>query len=185
MNHLHRATSLLIAAVISTATASLSAATLEVPKDHKTIQSGIDAAQAGDTVLVSPGTYRERIHLKPGIIVKSAGDDSKGKLGLKRAEVTIIDGNVKGATAPGVTMTEDTTLDGFSVTGVGKYDNARWETHHATQGEEQAKDPIGAPGTAGRLRDQGILRHRLCLSHLRGQVGLVPGACWPERRDGL
>ncbi len=127
----------------------LAAGTIRVPQDHETIQAGIDAASNGDVVLVAAGTYNERIKLKPGITVKSAGDDSRGKVGLKRAEATIIDGNVKGATAPGVLMAEDSVLDGFSVTGVGTYDEARWNKHHATQGEEQAKEPIGAPGTPG------------------------------------
>ena len=127
----------------------LTAATIRVPQDHKSIQAGIDSATAGDVVLVSAGTYNERIKLTPGVTVKSAGDDSKGKVGLKRAEETIIDADVEGATAPGVTMAEGSTLDGFSVTGVGTYDEERWKKHHASQGEEQAKEPIGAPGTAG------------------------------------
>ena len=127
----------------------LTAATIRIPKDHKTIQAGIDAATVGDVVLVSAGTYNERIRLKRGITVRSAGDDTKGTVGLKRAEETVIDGHVKGATAPGIRMAEDSTLDGFSVTGVGTYDDERWEKHHASQGEEQEKERIGAPGTAG------------------------------------
>jgi len=120
-----------------------------VPQDQQTIQAGIGAADHGDTVLVAPGRYRERIRLKPRIIVKSAGDDAKGKLGLKRAEATIIDGSAEGAEGPGVTMAEDATLDGFTVTGVGKYDDALWKKHYATQGEHQSHEHIGAPGTAG------------------------------------
>ncbi len=122
---------------------------IHVPKDHKTIQAGIDAAKSGDTVIVSAGSFRERIRLKPGITVKSVGDNAKGKLGLQRAEATIIDGNVKGAQGPGVAMARDSTLDGFTVTGVGKYDDALWNKHFATLGEEQSHEHIGAPGTAG------------------------------------
>lgn len=127
----------------------LTAAKIHVPQDQPTIQAGIDVATAGDVILVAAGTYQERIRLKPGVTVRSAGDDAKGKVGLRRAEETVIDGNIKGATVPGVTMAEDSTLDGFSVTGIGTYDEDRWNRHHASQGEEQAKEPIGAPGTAG------------------------------------
>jgi parallel beta-helix repeat protein len=135
--------------VIAGSSLDATADTIRVPQDQPTIQAGVDAATVGDTVLVSPGTYRERVRLKPGITVRSAGDDVAGKLGLLRAESTIIDGNVKAATGPGVAMAQDTTLDGFTVTGVGSYDDAKWNKHHATQGEEQRHEHIGAPGTAG------------------------------------
>lgn len=136
----------LIAVGVSVAAA---AATLHVPSDHKTIQSAVDAAKAGDTVVVSAGTYKERIRLKAGITVKSDGDNAKGELGLKRAEATIIDGDFENAKGAGVEMAADATLDGFTVTGVGKYDDAAWNKHHATQGEQQSHDHIGEPGTAG------------------------------------
>ncbi len=130
-------------------TAVAAAETRRVPQDYRTIQAAIDASAPGDRVLVSPGTYRERIRMKPGITVRSAGDDTQGKLGLRRAEQTIIDGNVAGAEGPGVAMAEASTLDGFTVTGVGKYDDALWKRHHATKGEEQSYKHIGKPGTPG------------------------------------
>ncbi len=124
-------------------------ATLQVPQDYETIQAAIDAAKSGDTVVVSTGIFKERIRMKAGLTVKSEGDNAMGKLGLKRAEATIIDGNFPNANGPGVTMAEESTLDGFTVTGVGKYDEVAWTKHHATQGEEQSHEHIGVPGTAG------------------------------------
>jgi hypothetical protein len=60
-----------------------SASTIHVPKDQPTIQSGINAANNGDTVLVSPGTYAENINFDgKAITVASA----------KGPSVTIIDG---------------------------------------------------------------------------------------------
>jgi hypothetical protein len=50
---------------------SLTAATIRVPQNQKTIQAGIDAAKPGDTILVNAGTYKEHIHLKSGITLKS------------------------------------------------------------------------------------------------------------------
>jgi hypothetical protein len=131
----------------------LQAATLKVPADQKTIQGAIDQAQPGDTIIVSPGTYKERIKLKPGIAIKSAGDDTAGKLGLKRAEATIIDGggvlDGEAGKAPGVEMAEHAILDGFTITNVGLYDDAKWKKHHATQGEHQEHERIGTFGTTG------------------------------------
>ncbi len=125
------------------------AAVIHVPQDHKSIQAAIDAAKLGDTVVVAAGTYRERIRLQDGVTLKSAGDNSKGKLGLKRAEVTIIDGGGKVGEGAGVAMAEGATLDGFTVTNVGMYDDAEWNKHHATHGNDQPHEHIGEPGTAG------------------------------------
>ena len=99
-----------ILAVLLFSVSISNAATIRVPRDHKTIQAGINAGRPGDTVIVSSGTYKERIRLKPGITVKSDGDNAKGKLGLKRAEATIIDGDFKNAKGSGVEMAEDATL---------------------------------------------------------------------------
>jgi parallel beta-helix repeat protein len=137
------------ALIVSLTASAVVAETLRVPRDHKSIQSAIDAAKHGDTVLVDAGTYRERLRLRAGITIKSVGDDAKGKLGLRRAEATIIDGDFKNATGAGVVMAEDSVLDGFTITGVGQYDEVSWKKHQATLGEEQSHEHIGAAGTAG------------------------------------
>lgn len=148
----HVATFLVIAVVFADC---LHGKTIRVPEQHKTIQSGIDAASAGDTVIVSPGTYKERIHLKDGVIVRSAGDDTKGRLGLRRAEQTIIDGGGNGDESAGVTMAEGSVLDGITVTNVGTYDDELWQKHHATHGNDQSHEHIGAPGKPG-IRIEGV-----------------------------
>ena len=95
------------------------AATLRVPQDHKTIQTAIDASQSGDTITVAFGKYQERIQLKPGIILRSEGDDAKGADGLKRAEATVLDGGGKAGTQRGVATAEGGTLNAFARTKVG------------------------------------------------------------------
>jgi len=128
---------------------TLNAATRSVPQQYQTIQSAIDAAQPGDIVLVSPGRYQERLQLTPQVTVKSVGDNTPGKLGLQRAEVTILDGKFPAAQGPGVEMAEGAIIDGFTVTGIGKYDEEAWQQHWETFGEEQTHQNIGVPGTAG------------------------------------
>lgn len=46
---------------------------LEVPAQYSSIQSAIDAANAGDMVLVSTGTYSETVTLKDGVRLQGAG----------------------------------------------------------------------------------------------------------------
>lgn len=128
---------------------TVSAAERRVPADFKSIQSAIDAADSGDIVLVAAGTYSERIRLKAGVILRSVGDDSKGKIGLRRAESTIIDGGGHKGNQAGVDMAEGSTIDGFTVRNVGLYDEAEWDRHYATQGEQQSYEHIGVPGVAG------------------------------------
>jgi serine protease len=67
---------------------STDAATIRVPADAPTIQQAIDAAAAGDTVLVSPGTYVERINFR-GKAITVASEQGPA--------VTIIDGNHAGS----------------------------------------------------------------------------------------
>jgi len=82
--------------------------TLFVPGNYKTIQEAINAAANGDTIIVSPGTYKENI-------------DFLGKsiflLGEKGPSVTIIDGNQSGSV---VTFssgeTGDAIIEGFTLT---------------------------------------------------------------------
>ena len=127
--------------------------TLRVPEEFSTIQAAIDSSQTNDLVLVSAGRYRERIVMKSGVTLRSQGDDTRGEIGLRRAEATIIDGSGHDSSPvpsrAGVTMAEGSVLDGFTVTGVGRYDEQKWNEHHATQGNQQSHEQIGAPGTPG------------------------------------
>jgi parallel beta-helix repeat protein len=91
-------------------------ATLHVPGDYPTIQSAIDAAVGGDTVLVAPGTYVENIDfLGKAITVKS--DEGP--------EATVIDGNEAGSVVVfNKSETADSVLEGFTITngtGFGDY----------------------------------------------------------------
>src|SRR5713101_6801988 len=49
---------------------SASAAVLRVPHSYATMQAGIAAASAGDTVLVAPGVYFEHVIMKPGVHIQ-------------------------------------------------------------------------------------------------------------------
>src|SRR5581483_26832 len=153
----------------------LLAGTLHVPKDHPTIQGALDAAKPGDTVLVSAGTYQESIRLKERVTLKSAGDDAKGKLGLKRAEGTVIDGGGDQANGPAVVLAEGAMLDGFTVTRVGLFDQKDYDKHYASHGE-QLPDDRGAVG-AGKgfpavavAGVTAVVKH--CLVHDNGHAGI-------------
>lgn len=149
------------------------AAELRVPEKFHTLQAAVDAANPGDVVLVQPGTYRERVRLKERVTLRSAGDDTPGKLGLARAEATVIDGGGKADGSAGVAMAEGAVLDGFTITGVGRYDDAEWQRHFATRGNEQPHEHIGAPGVAG-VSIQGVnCEVRGNLVHHVGYTGIA------------
>lgn len=151
------------------------AANLRVPQDHKTLQAAIDASQSGDTITVAPGKYQERIRLKPGIVLRSAGDDTKGTDGLKRAEATVIDGGGKGGKQPGVVMAEGSTLDGFTITNVGVYDEALWKKHFDSKGEELGDEEgsVQAEGTTPAISVQGVsCTVTRCIVYHNGDVGI-------------
>ena len=81
-------TFLSLACLVLWSTTTLAQTTIHVPVDKSTIQAAIDASQNGDTVLVDPGTYNERIdfHGKNITLTSSGG-----------AAQTIIDGQQGGS----------------------------------------------------------------------------------------
>jgi uncharacterized protein (TIGR03382 family) len=93
------------------------AATLRVPADHATVQAAIGAASAGDTVLVSPGTYGENLTFAGKAITVTSTDG---------AGATIVDGGGAGPVVqfvtgegPGSVLSGFTLRNGFSDEGGG------------------------------------------------------------------
>jgi hypothetical protein len=83
-----------------------SADIIHVPIDYLTIQEGVDAALHGDTVLVAPGTYYERITMNDGVALVGSG-----------ADATTIDGG-GGGHVVGFNLA-DGTISGFTLTNSG------------------------------------------------------------------
>ena len=78
-----------------------------MPADAATIQQAIDVAAAGDTVLVSPGTYVENITFRGKAIVVASEQGP---------EVTIIDGNRAGSVVTFASgENRNAVLEGFTV----------------------------------------------------------------------
>jgi hypothetical protein len=86
---------------------ALAASTLNVPGTYPTIQSAINSAVDGDTVLVAPGTYNERIDfLHKNITVQSSGGRAS----------TVIDGGAAGVVVKmAADAAESPTLRGFTI----------------------------------------------------------------------
>ncbi len=81
---------------------------LRVPEDFPTIQAAIDASQAGDTVLVGPGTWAESVRLKSGVALTGSG-----------ATQTILDARGAAKTLVDFTGAQDVSISGFTFRGVG------------------------------------------------------------------
>ena len=89
---------------------TLFAATLTVPSPlYPTIQSAINSASDGDTVLVAPGTYEETIDfLGKEITVESSGGASVTTIDASQLDTVVYFWNGE---------TEESILDGFTLTG--------------------------------------------------------------------
>ena len=151
-------------------------AEIKVPKDCKSIGQALDQAKEGDWVVVSPGTYFERIKIPDGVTLRSSGNDEKGKVGLKRAELVILDGKGESSEDAGIELGEGSVVDGISVTGMGKYDDDSWNKHFQTKGMNQSYDRIGgynAPAIGADGVNAVILN---CIVHHNGNTGIAVAA---------
>ena len=81
---------------------------LRVPGDYTNIQAAVDAARAGDTVLVQPGTYFETVRLKSGIRLLGSG-----------AGLTILDGGGAPVKLVDFSGATDVVVAGFTFQNVG------------------------------------------------------------------
>ena len=85
------------------------AAIIHVPSEQSTIQAGIVAASAGDTVLVACGTYYEHdITMKSGILLRSESG---------QADCVTIDAQSGGRVLRCTGISDQTRVEGFTLTG--------------------------------------------------------------------
>ncbi len=94
--------------------------TINIPADQASIQSGINAASNGDTVLVQPGTYVENINFNGKNIV--LGSLYLSTLDTAYIAQTIIDGDSSGSVIIFESGEDSTTvLNGFTITNGSAY----------------------------------------------------------------
>jgi len=123
-----------------------------------TIQTAIDAAKPGDVILLEPGHYKERLVLRPGIILMGTARDA-----------VIIDGQGR---APVVTLQQDSQLLTLQVTGGGAFDQAVFDRHHASRGEQLAD--AGAAGLlSAAVEVSATALVRGCSVHDNGGSGIA------------
>ncbi len=99
----------LVALLAVAVTVAASGSTIRVPDDELTIQEGLDAANAGDTVVVAFGSYYEHdILMKSGVLLTSESG---------APECVTIDGQGLGRVLYCNEVSEGTVISGFTITG--------------------------------------------------------------------
>ncbi|MDB4455966.1 right-handed parallel beta-helix repeat-containing protein [bacterium] len=151
---------------------SASAAQIDAPGEFSNVQAVINSARPGDTVVLSPGHYREQLTVPAAVKLRSAGGAALGKTGLARAEATVIDG---GGNAPAVVLMQGASIDGITVTGAGKFDQEIFDQHHAQRGENLADNDgaVGVNGSRAAIVVDGVdATVTNCIVHDNGHPGI-------------
>lgn len=157
-----------VAALLFFGTSHLSpalAGEVRVPVDQPTIESALAAASSGDTVLVAEGTHAcAALRVPDGVTLRAAVRDGKA------VERTILDFGGRDE-APGITLGDGSFLSGLTVTGVGRFDEARWKTEFDRGGEGQSREHLGG-GTPAVAIDGVSARIEGCRIRENGGSGI-------------
>ena len=153
--------------------AALFAGLINVPDDYRTVQAAINAAQAGDTVLVEPGRYVENIVFNKYITVASLYLTESDE---DYIESTVLDGNRSGEVVSFELRNEGTALltgftitNGFSPTGGGIHCNSHNPTVSHCRIVDNEAEQYG-----GGLYIRSLVAIRDCLI-ARNRAGLTGG----------
>lgn len=94
-------------------TASFKSAPLLVPQKYATIQAAIDAVKEGETIMVSPGTYKENLDFKGkgGFTLTSTNPSDN-----ETRKNTVIDGNLAGPCIKALSCSKNVVISGFTLT---------------------------------------------------------------------
>ncbi|MAE71694.1 MAG: hypothetical protein CME06_14655, partial [Gemmatimonadetes bacterium] len=106
-------------AIIISNTTGAGAARIHVPGDYTTIQTAIDAASAvGDSILVSPGTYDERVNFKgKAVVVRAESGPDSTVIDGRGIEPCVVmwSGEEAGSVLDGFTLTRGWNIDGGGI----------------------------------------------------------------------
>jgi hypothetical protein len=122
------------------------AATITVPADRATIQAAIDAAGAGDAVLVQPGTYAGAVRIgdaRHGLVLAAADPEDPPVLRDDHARGAVV--TVEGA--------DDVKLDSLAIQGP-----AEGVSVKDARGTQLLNLEISGTGTAIRIRGGGLVQ---------------------------
>jgi nitrous oxidase accessory protein NosD len=151
----------------------VSAATINVPDDHPTIQAAINAAFPGDTINVAAGTYHEQLTITKALTINGADGAVLEGLGLSgwTTGVKIKSGNVTFNNIDVTNFTQDGIIIGYEASPPGslknvhitncKVSNIQPGNHgfgiYAGYQSEDFKRPFSSPRLVAHLDYSGLL----------------------------